>query len=101
MLARCVNPTCYLPFHSFSEGRFFQFEIVSISIAAVDDKFDERPTKKTAHFWLCGRCANEMTLVLEPRRGLRIVPLGEERTQDSSTGECPLSEDEIRESNNC
>lgn len=101
MLARCINPACYVPLHSFSEGRFFQFEIVSISIAAVDDKFDERPSKKTAHFWLCGRCANEMTLLLDARRGLRIVPLEEGKAQESAVGELSLADEEPRESNNC
>jgi hypothetical protein len=99
MLARCVNPTCYAPLHSFCEGRLFQFEVVSISVAAVDDKFDEQPDRQTAHFWLCGRCANEMTLLLEPRRGLRLVPTSEDKAQDTTIAEFSLPEEEFRE--NC
>ena len=38
MLAYCVNEGCNRPLHSFSEGRLFQFEVVSISVAASDDK---------------------------------------------------------------
>jgi hypothetical protein len=80
MLAYCVNEDCNRPLHSFSEGRLFQFEVVSISVAASDEKsepFDERPQRQTLHLWLCGRCASTMTLVLEPARGVKVVSLAE------------------------
>src|SRR5207302_10331014 len=79
MLAHCVNPTCCAPLHSYSEGRLLQFEVVSISIAASDDTcqlFDEKPERQTTHFWLCGRCADTMTLALERLRGLKVILLG-------------------------
>ena len=102
MLARCVNPTCYVPLQAFCEGRLFQFEVVSISISAADDNFDEKPERQTAHFWLCGRCASEMTLVLEPRRGLTLVPMGSIGAgEDARSAGLSLSEDELREPNNC
>lgn len=80
MLAYCINEGCNRPLHSFSEGRLFQFEVVSISVAASDEKsapFDERPQRQTLHLWLCGRCAATMTLVLEPARGVKVVALEE------------------------
>jgi hypothetical protein len=78
MLAYCINESCKRPLHSFSEGRLFQFEVVSISVAACDEKsapFDERPERQTLHLWLCGRCASSMTVVLEPARGVKVVAL--------------------------
>lgn len=80
MLARCVNDSCNRPLHSFSEGRLFQFEVVSISLAASDENsapFDEKPQRETVHFWLCGRCAATFTLVLEPARGLKLMSVDE------------------------
>jgi hypothetical protein len=80
MLARCVNDSCNRPLHSFSEGRLFQFEVVSISLAASDENsapFDEKPQRETVHFWLCGHCASGFTLVLEPARGLKLVSVDE------------------------
>ena len=80
MLAHCTNENCKRPLHSFAEGRLFQFEVISISLAASDEKsapFDEKPQRETLHFWLCGRCASKMTLVLEPARGLRLMSLDE------------------------
>jgi hypothetical protein len=78
MLAHCVNPDCCAPLHSFSEGRLYQFEIVSISIAASDsalNPFDEKPERQAVHYWLCGQCAESLDLRLEPLQGLRVIPL--------------------------
>jgi hypothetical protein len=73
-----MNPECQTPLHASSAGRLFQFEIVSISVSARDDSsapFDEQPQSQTVQFWLCGGCANSMSLVLEPLKGLKLVPL--------------------------
>jgi hypothetical protein len=78
MIVHCVNPNCGAQLHSFVEGRLFQFEVVSISVSATDEAsapFDEEPRSQTAQFWLCGRCAGTMSLVVEPLSGLKIVPL--------------------------
>ncbi len=78
MPAHCVNPACEITLNSFSDGRLYQFEIVSISLSANDDMaehFDEKPQSQTAQFWLCGECSSHMTLLLEPLRGLRLLPL--------------------------
>lgn len=84
MLAYCANEGCNRPLHSFSEGRLFQFEVVSISVAASDEKcapFDEHPHRQTLHLWLCGRCASSMTLVLEPARGVKVASLEERHNE--------------------
>ena len=78
MVSQCANPCCGVTLTSLSEGRLFQFEIVSISVSAVDDgteKFDETPRRETAHFWLCSECASSMTLSIEPIGGLRLHSL--------------------------
>lgn len=104
MLAHCVNPNCYALLHSFCEGRLFQFEVVSISVAASDDTtapFDEKPERQTAHFWLCGRCADSMTLMLEPARGLRVVPVALSGTEATSVGDVATREEEVRQTHRC
>jgi hypothetical protein len=104
MLAHCVNPDCYASLRSFSEGRLFQFEVVSISIAANDEAaapFDEKPERQTAHFWLCGRCADNMTLVLEPMRGLKIVPLSASAGSTSEVTDIPVENIEFGHTNSC
>ena len=89
MLAHCVNHECSAPVHSFSEGRLFQFEVVSISVSASDDVgeiSDEKPHKQNVQFWLCGSCAASMTLRLEPARGVKLIPLGSEFEKDLASG---------------
>ncbi len=78
MTSICVNPNCRRPLAAFSEGRLFQFEIISISVSADDENkrdFDELPYRDKAHFWLCGRCSGQMRLTLEPWKGLQLIPL--------------------------
>jgi len=78
VLLHCVNRNCQRPLDSFSDGRLYHFDIVSISVPAVDEdrlQFDEIPKRKTFQFWLCGPCSQTMTVTLEPLDGLRLVPL--------------------------
>lgn len=101
MLARCVNESCNRPLHSFSEGRLFQFEVVSISLAATDENsapFDEKPQRETVHFWLCGRCATGYTLVLEPARGLKLISVQEAST---SAPDHPISAPDLLHAKGC
>jgi hypothetical protein len=101
MLAKCVNESCKRALSSFSEGRLFQFEVVSISLAASDEgsaPFDEKPQRETVHFWLCGRCASTMSLVLEPARGLKLISLEE---QSSETAEQSVAKADILQAKPC
>ena|SRR5579863_6083772 len=95
-MVRCANESCNLPLPSLSEGRLFQFEVISISLAAKDEMiaaFDEKPRRETVHFWLCGNCASTLTLILEPARGLKLVPIqkGQSVANDCSVGRDSLS----------
>jgi len=81
MLTTCANQSCGRSFAPHGSGRLFQFEVVSISLAANDEAsapFDEKPVRETMHFWLCGSCASRFSLVLEPAHGLRMVPVTEQ-----------------------
>jgi hypothetical protein len=94
MIARCVNESCSRPLHSFAEGRLFQFEVISISLAACDETavpFDEKPQRETLHLWLCGRCASTMTLVLEPARGVKVISLEERNSEARERSPDPLN----------
>ena len=96
MLSQCANSSCGRPLTSLSEGRLYQFEIVSISISATDDdpeKLDETPHRETAHFWLCGACAKTMTLALEPLSGLRLLPIQPNAPQTCAPSSFPELQD--------
>jgi hypothetical protein len=58
MVSNCANPECGKPLHYLRDGRVFLFraaESAAGSIAAASRRFE--------HFWLCGACAQRMTLV--------------------------------------
>jgi hypothetical protein len=98
MVSHCSNPSCGRALTSLSEGRLFQFEIVSISVSATDEdltEFDERPERETANFWLCGKCAESMTLSLDPTAGLRLTPL------DRTPGETAPRRASVTELHDC
>ena len=104
MLAYCVNPDCRVALRSFSEGRLFQFEVVSISVPARDDRrlpFDEKPTRQTSHFWLCGKCATRMSLTVEPSEGLRLVPLASEEGALGDASRIPPDEAPAQPASQC
>jgi len=88
-MTKCANPGCSATLQSFSDGRFFSFEVISISVAANDDNrspFDEKPRTQSLQYWLCGACATRFSLAMEPARGLRLVSVGS-GTSDAFTVE--------------
>jgi hypothetical protein len=88
MLTHCINPDCHVALRSFSEGRLFQFEVVSISVAACDEArlpFDEKPKRQTSHFWLCGRCASDFYVTLEPSQGIQVIRLQCDESEPQET----------------
>ena len=65
-------------FHRFRylhEGRIFQFEMTSISVAGGDARGTNSPPRRTDYFWLCDACALTMTLVVEPDAAVALVPV--------------------------
>ena len=79
MVAHCANENCRVRLRSFSEGRLFQFDIASVSMSAGDILIaasEQAERRQSAQFWLCGKCAGLMTLVMEPAQALKLIPLG-------------------------
>ncbi len=60
MLSKCANPTCLSRFRYLHEGRIF-----NIVMAALSSESNRAATRKIEHFWLCERCAQTFTVVLE------------------------------------
>lgn len=78
MIAKCANPDCSAPFRYFGEGRLFPFEIKDPSEPCRDVPNAvcvRKPRHHTIFFWLCGRCAADLTLRFDPRHGLSVEPL--------------------------
>jgi len=60
MLSKCVNYACSARFLYLHEGKLFRLETV------VPYPEEQHPAKgRSEHFWLCGRCAQTLTVVVE------------------------------------
>ena len=60
MLSKCANPACSARLHYLHEGRIFKLETNAIS----SDRKGS-PARRVEHFWLCERCAQTLTVVME------------------------------------
>jgi hypothetical protein len=60
VLSKCANPACSAGFHYLHEGRIFKFEMSAPS----SDKSHSH-NRRLEYFWLCERCVQTLTVVLE------------------------------------
>ena len=81
MLAKCANPACTAPFLYLREGKLYQIETqaempprAGEHIQGAAAKEERKPARRLEFFWLCGRCARQMTLTFDRGRGVVVVP---------------------------
>jgi hypothetical protein len=86
MISHCANPDCGVPLRRLRDGRLFQFEITSNDGGESQSKPGNRgkSSRHVAHFWLCGKCSPSFTLVVDPKRGVAMVPLYSAKSVSSS-----------------
>jgi hypothetical protein len=84
MLSKCANPSCSASFRYFHQGKLFRMETAeedgNISEYGTMMVRDATKTGRRAEFfWLCDRCAREMTLVYDHKgsvlvKRIRLTP---------------------------
>ena len=87
MLSQCANSQCCKPFLRLGEGKLFLAEtdrITKPGEAAAPLVGARRQTRE--HYWLCGDCATEWTLVYNQNHAIALARLGL-----PATGAVPLS----------
>lgn len=72
MLTKCANPSCSTPFIYLREGKVFMMEH-HLRPTALEKSAAARPVARVEHFWLCGRCSTEMTIIRDGD-GVTVVP---------------------------
>lgn len=72
MLSKCANPSCSTPLVYLREGKVFMMEHGPTPEPL-------RSVTRIEHFWLCGPCSAEMTLVYDSKTGVRVLPKSEKR----------------------
>ncbi len=76
MISKCANPACSTAFHYLRDGRLFRMETPYEGPSASEplDFREGKPVRRVEHFWLCGKCAASLTLIVD-RGKVVTVPL--------------------------
>jgi hypothetical protein len=78
MLSKCANPDCSAHFHYLREGKLFQID--ARAFVGADEVSPKKPVQRVEYFWLCGSCAESMTLGFERGKGVITIPLSQPGT---------------------
>jgi hypothetical protein len=84
MLSKCANPSCSTPLVYLREGKIFMMENAGPQPAQTSDEGKSLLPPRVEHFWLCGPCSTEMTLVYDRKRGVQVLPKTPKRAQAAS-----------------
>lgn len=76
MLSKCANPSCFALFRYFHQGKLFRMElgITGENRNAVGQEA-ARSDRRAEFFWLCDRCASELTLTYDRRGSILVTRL--------------------------
>ena len=72
MVGKCANPECSAEFRYLREGRVFAIDMRLPGAADVVCESCGRPAH-VRHFWLCGSCAQAMTITCTHAGEVRVV----------------------------
>ena len=74
MLSKCANPTCSTPLVYLREGKIFMMEQSTKPDVRPDGPILMKHGNRVEHFWLCGPCSAQMTILYDSQRGVVVVP---------------------------
>ena len=76
MLSKCANPGCRNSFLYLHEGKLFRMhtDATQSGLSSGNNVNAEakKPTRRVEYYWLCQRCAAQMTLSFEDEVGVKI-----------------------------
>jgi hypothetical protein len=65
MVSQCLNPECGVPFLYLREGR----------LIALRWRAKPATAERVEFFWLCGECANHMTVEMKRKGEMNLIPI--------------------------
>lgn len=86
MLSKCANPSCSTPLVYLREGKVFMMEQTPGSQPSGNpDRGKQGSPARVEHFWLCGRCSAELTLV-HHQNGVMVSPKAQKKARAAARG---------------
>ena len=73
MLSKCANPSCSNQLIYLREGKIFVMERSTNRGLWPHGSVRAKTSARLEHFWLCGRCAQNLTLVYDRERGVKVI----------------------------
>lgn len=73
MLHKCANPDCSMQFKYFREGKLFEFAISKKGRECLDGSASQKNARREM-FWLCGECAQRMSLECSEEGTVALIP---------------------------
>ena len=84
MLSKCANPFCSTPLIYLREGKIFVMEHGVPPQVRREGPVLIKPGTHLEHFWLCGPCSMEMTIIYDQNHGIAVVPKSRARKAAAS-----------------
>jgi len=85
MLNKCANPSCSTPLVYLREGKIFMMEQPPAPREVVTPEQGKQASpSRVEHFWLCGPCSAEMTLLYDKKGGVLVVPKTQKKVRAAS-----------------
>jgi hypothetical protein len=76
MLSKCANPSCSTQLIYLREGKIFVMEHASKPSKpklGPQGPQPDKPASRLEHFWLCGPCSENLTLIYHIDGGVQVV----------------------------
>ncbi len=73
MLSKCANPSCSTQLVYLREGKIFVMEHTSKPKSRPQGPLPDKPASRLEHFWLCGPCSENFTLIYHMEGGVQVV----------------------------
>jgi len=75
MVSKCANPECSAPFRYFRQGKVFEIRYDSSHFHVTAETGSRKNSKEIEHYWLCPKCALKMTIAVNRKREILVMPL--------------------------
>ncbi len=77
MVSKCANPQCSAPFRYWGQGRLYRLDLSEHpGRMQAHEESGVLNAHNVEHFWLCGACAQRMSLALDRSGHLVTIPRG-------------------------